>query len=328
MHRWVAMLVSFVVVLTLMSGRALGGDKKPGSAERTNRDPGKGVNLYSIEREMVLGREMAKEVEYQSRTIDDPTVTEFVNRIGQNLVRVSEAKVPLTVRLLDSDDVNAFALPGGFLFVNTGLILTTNTESELAGVLAHEIAHVSARHWTKQATRNELIDIASIPLVFMTGWPGYAIREGLSVALPLGLREFSRMYEREADSLGLQYMNRAGYDPISLIDFFERVQSTEKRDPGTMVRLLGTHPMTGSRIKAAQRQIQTGLVPKSEYVITTSEFDQVHARLVRLHNHQKIDYGREPHLPSLAHRPGGGARGDAAGNGDPGGPPTLKRNTP
>jgi len=328
MHRYAVVLVAFLLILTFTASPALGRDKRPGPEEANNRDVSKGVNFYSIEKEMVLGREMEKEVEFQSRLIDDPIITEFVNRLGQNLARHSDAKVPLTVKLLDSDEVNAFALPGGFLFVNAGLILRTTSESELAGVMAHEIAHVSARHWTKQATRNEIMNIASIPLIFISGWPGYAIREGLSFAMPLGLLQFSRMYEREADSLGLQYLYKAGYDPISFVDFFERIQSTQKSQPGTLARLFGTHPMTASRIRAAQRQIQKSLVPKSEYIVNTSEFDDIHARLIRIRNHQRVDFGRDSSLPRLVHRPGREVRNDTAGNIGPDKPPALKRTAP
>ena len=311
-----------------MTGLAMGRDKDPRSEEAKNRDAGRGVNFYSIDREMALGKQMARDVEFQYRAIDDPIITEFVNRIGQNLLNNSDARVPLTVKLLDSEDVNAFALPGGFLFVNSGLILQTNTESELAGVMAHEIAHVSARHWTKEATRSDIMNIASLPLIFIGGWPGYAVREGLSLAMPLGLLQFSRMYEREADSLGLLYLYKTGYDPGSFIDFFERIRSTEKKDPGTLARFLGTHPLTGSRIRAAQHQIEKSFLSKPEYVINTSEFDLIHARLIRLHNHQKLDVDRDSRLPRLAHRPGKGAREDVAGDAEPGGPPILKRSTP
>ena len=324
MQRRVILVVLLIFVLTFPLGRALGGDKKGRTKGNAQCDPGKGVNFYSIEREMALGTQMAKEVEFQSRTIDDAVITEFVNRIGQNLARNSGARVALIIKLLDSDDVNAFALPGGFLFVNSGLLLSTHSESELAGVMAHEIAHVAARHWTKQATRNDILNIASMPLIFMAGWPGYAASEGLSLAMPLGILQFSRMYERQADSLGLRDMYQSGYDPTSFIDFFERIQSAEKKKPGILARFLDTHPMTASRIKAAQRQIQTSLAPKAEYVVNTSEFDDVHARLIRLHNHQRVDFD----LPRLAHRPSRNANSDAAANPDSGERPTLRRNMP
>src|SRR5207245_4878912 len=173
-------------------------DKKNDPEEIGNRDVGKGVNFYSLEKEVGLGKQLAQEVERQAKIVDDPVIAEYVNRVGQNLVRNSDAKVPFTIKVLDSEEVNAFALPGGFFFVNSGLMLKAESESELAGVMAHEIAHVAARHGTKQATRGELINIASIPLIFMGGWAGDGARQAASVLVPVGFLSFSRGVELEA----------------------------------------------------------------------------------------------------------------------------------
>jgi len=203
--------------------------------------------------------------------------------------------------------VNAFALPGGFFFVNSGLILKADSESELAGVMAHEIAHVAARHGTRQATRGQLINIATIPLIFMGGWTGYAIRQGAGLAIPMGFLAFTRGMEREADYLGLQYMYKAGYDPTSFVDFFEKVQTMEKRKPGTVAKVFSTHPMTDDRIKTSQDEIQKILVSKPEYVVNTSEFNDVKARLYSLHNHRKLEKGKDdPSRPTLRRSPGSG----------------------
>src|SRR3989442_909875 len=212
-------------------------DVKPGSKADVeaigNRGVGKGVNFYSLEREMALGKSLAQEVERSSKLIDDPVVTEYVNRVGQNLVRNSDAKVPFTIKVIDSDEVNAFALPGGFFYVNSGLILHAQEESELAGVMAHEISHVTARHGTKNATKGELMQLSTIPLILLGpgGWAGYGIYQGLNLAIPITYLKFNRDAEREADFLGLQYMYKAGYDPNSYITFFERIQADEKRRP-------------------------------------------------------------------------------------------------
>jgi beta-barrel assembly-enhancing protease len=246
-----------------------------------NRNPGKGINFYSIEHEIALGKGLAQEVERSSKLVDDPVIVEYVNRVGQNLVRNSDARVPFTIKVIDSDEVNAFALPGGFFYVNSGLILRAQEESELAGVMAHEISHVIARHGTKQATKGEMMQLATIPLMILgpAGWAGYGIYQALQLAIPLSYLKFSRDDEREADFLGLQYMYKAGYDPNAYVTFFERIQADEKRRPGTIPKFFSTHPPTPERIADAQKEIARILPEKDEYIVTTSEFDSVKARL-------------------------------------------------
>src|SRR6267378_1812082 len=258
---------------------------KPGSEKDVNsvgnRGVGKGVNLYSLEREIALGKGAAQEVERSAKMVTDPVVTEYVNRVGQNLVRNSDAKVPFTIKVIDSDEINAFALPGGFFYVNSGLILRAQEESELAGVMAHEIAHVAARHGTKNATKGEIMQWASIPAMIFIPYSmaGYAMYQGLNLAIPLTFLKFSRDAEKEADFLGLQYMYKAGYDPNSYVTFFERIQADEKRRPGTIPKVFSTHPPTPDRIENTQKEIARILPAKQEYLVTTSEFDTVKARL-------------------------------------------------
>src|SRR6202162_6136637 len=222
---------------SLFVSQILAADKKKDPDEIGNRDVGKGINFYSIEKEIALGKQLAQEVERQAKIIDDPVIAEYVNRVGQNLLRNSDAKVPFTIKVLDSEEVNAFALPGGFFFVNSGLVLKADNEAELAGVLGPEIAHVAARHGTRQATRGTIINYASIPLIFMGGWTGYAIRQGAGLAIPLGFLTFSRGFERAADFLGLQYMYKSGYEPTAFVDFFEKIQSMEKKKPGSFSKV-------------------------------------------------------------------------------------------
>src|SRR6266404_309297 len=265
-----------------------------------NRSVGKGMNLYSLEREIGLGKQLAQEVERSSKLIDDPIVTEYVNRVGQNLVRNSDARVPFTIKVIDSDEVNAFALPGGFFYVNSGLILRAQEESELAGVMAHEISHVTARHGTKNATKGEMMQLATIPLMLLgpVGWAGYGLYEGLNIAIPLTYLKFSRDSEREADFLGLQYMYKAGYDPNAFVTFFERIQADDKRRPGTIPRVFSTHPPTPDRIEAAQKEIARILPNKPEYIVTTSEFDSVKGRLRNIMFARKVQ-DNAPGKPTL-----------------------------
>lgn len=259
-----------------------------------NRKVGKGVNFYSLEKEIALGKQLAQEVERSSKLIDDPVVTEYVNRVGQNLVRNSDARVPFTIKVIDSDEVNAFALPGGFFYVNSGLILRAQEESELAGVMAHEISHVTARHGTKNATKGQIAQLATIPLLLLgpAGLAGYGLYEGLNVALPLTFLKFSRDAEREADFLGLQYMYKAGYDPNAYITFFERIQADEKRRPGTIPKVFSTHPPTPERIENAQKEIARILPSRAEYIVTSSEFENVKQRLRNIMFAKKADDGR------------------------------------
>src|SRR5713101_105693 len=268
-----------------------------------NRSVGKGMNLYSLEREIGLGKQLAQEVERSSKLIDDPIVTEYVNRVGQNLVRNSDARVPFTIKVIHSDEVNAFALPGGFFYVNSGLILRADEEAELAGVMAHEISHVTARHGTKQANKSEITQLALIPaMIFLpAGWAGYAIYQGLNFAVPLTFLKFSRDSEREADYLGLQYMYKTGYDPNAYVAFFEKVQAEERRRPGSIPKAFSSHPPTPERIANAQKEIASILPSREEYIVSTSEFDVVKARLRLIQSRSKAQEN-QPDKPTLRKR--------------------------
>lgn len=262
-----------------------------------------GFNMHSLETDINIGKQMAQEVEKSSKLIDDPVVVEYVNRVGQNLVRNSDAKVPFTIKVIDSDEVNAFALPGGFFYVNSGLILRATEEAELAGVMAHEISHVTARHGTRGQSRAELMQLASIPAMIFIPYTlaGYAMYQGMNLAIPLAFLQFSRGFEREADYLGLQYMYKAGYDPNAYVTFFERVQADEKRHPGTIPKVFSTHPPTPERIENTQKEIATILPAREEYIVSTSEFDAVKSRLRNIVFSRKAK-DAEPGKPTLRTR--------------------------
>jgi predicted Zn-dependent protease len=261
------------------------------------------VNFYSLEKEIALGKQLAQQVERQSKVVNDPIIAEYVNRIGQNLVRNSDAKVPFTIKVIEDPTVNAFALPGGFFFVQTGLILKADTEAELAGVMAHEIAHVAARHGTRNATKGTIAELATIPLIFMGGAAAYGIYEASGLLIPMTFLKFSRDQEAEADYLGVQYMYKTGYDPNAFVDFFEKIETLEKRKPGTVSKLFSTHPPTDNRIVASQKQIAT-LKAKPEYVVTTSEFNDVKLRLAMLENQRRPDKANaDPNKPTLRRNP-------------------------
>src|SRR5438093_900949 len=255
------------------------------------------INFFSLEKEIAMGRQLAAEIERQVKLLNDPTINEYVNRVGQNLVRNSDAKVPFTIKVVESDEINAFALPGGFFYVNSGLILAADDESELAAVMSHEIAHVAARHGTKQASKAELINFASIPLIFMGGVGGFAIRQAAGFLIPLQFLQFSRGDEAEADYLGLQYLYKTGYDPGAAVSFFEKLQAKESARPGSVSKMFSTHPPTGDRIEMTKKNIEQILPDKNKYVVTTSEFNKVKTLLAQLENRRPSQ--EEANKPSL-----------------------------
>jgi predicted Zn-dependent protease len=269
---------------------------KPGSIEDVNavgdRDiGGRGMgNWYSIEDEIKMGKSYADQVDKSARFITDPVVDEYINRIGQNIVRNSDCKVPFTIKVIDSDQINAFALPGGFFYVNSGLILAADEEAELAGVMSHETAHVCAHHAAREMTRMHYAQLGMIPLMIFTGytWTGYGIYEASQLAIPIAFLKFSRDFEAQADYLGVQYMYRAGYDPQAYIRFFEKIEALQKRRPGIIAAAFSDHPETPDRILHTQEEIAEILPARDEYLETTSEFNAVKARLARIENRRRL----------------------------------------
>jgi len=300
-----------------------GGKKDVDAVGSRNVGCGRGVgNWYSVEKQVDSGRQYAQQIESQIKLINDPVITEYVNRVGQNLVRNSDAQVPFTIKVIDSDVVNAMALPGGFFYVNSGLLLAADEEAEMAGVMAHEIAHVAACHYAREMTRANLLQLASIPAIFLGGPVGYGIYQGLGLAVPLTFLHFSRTFESEADYLGIEYMYRAGYDPSAFVSFFEKIQAMEKKKPGTLSKAFDTHPQTPDRITKSQDEIRKILPSKEEYVVTTSEFDEVKARLAAIENKHKVLDKNDANKPSLRRTTNTSDKTDDKKDDDR---PTLKR---
>jgi hypothetical protein len=303
-------------------GEALDPHIKAGSEDDVNavgnrNIGGRGVgNWYSIDWEIRNGKGYAMEIEKSAHLVTDPVIVEYVNRVGQNIVKNSDCKVPFTIKVIDSDEINAMALPGGFFYVNSGLILAADEEAELAGVMAHETAHVCAHHAAREATRMNYAQIGSIPLIIMTQgtWTGYGIYEAMQLAIPVTFLQFSRNFEAEADWLGLQYMYKAGYDPQAFIQFFEKIDALEKHKPGTLAKVFADHPQTPDRIAHSEDEIATIMPARPDYIVTTSEFDDVKARLSRLENKRKLNDGKGGNKPTLRRTSAGG------GNNDPNNP--------
>ena len=255
-------------------------------------------NWYSLEHQIAMGRDYATEIESRSKLVTDPEINEYINRLGQNLVRNSDSLVPFTIKVIESDDINAFALPGGFFYVDTGLILAADSEAELAGVMAHEIAHVAACHAVREHTRGQLMNFAAIPLVMIGGPVGYGVYQAASLALPLSILKFSRGFESEADFLGVQYMYKAGYDPQAFTAFFEKVKNLEGHKQNVVAKAFETHPQTPDRIAKTQKEISTLLPPQLEYKVDTSEFQDAKTRLAEIGKLRRTNGGKS-NAPTL-----------------------------
>jgi len=297
---------------------------KPGSIDDVNSVGNRKIgdrgwrNFYSTDTEIKMGRTYALQIEKSTRFITDPVVTEYVNRIGQNIVKNSDCKVPFTIKVIDSDEINAFAFPGGFFYVNSGLILNADEEAELAGVMAHETAHVCAHHAVREMTRQNYAQIGAIPLIFIGGWAGYGAYEAASIGVPITFLQFSREFEAQADYLGVQYMYRAGYDPQAFITFFEKIQALQKRKPGAVAKVFADHPQTPERILRSQEEIARILPARDQYMVTTSEFDDVKARLARIENKRRLTDSRNTDKPSLRKAGAGSSSpSDSSGSSNP-----------
>ena len=333
---------------TASSGRPLSTSEDPSKIGKRKINSGFVPWMsMSLEKEVALGRGLAAEVDRQAKFIEDPVITEYVNRVGQNLVLHSDAKVPFTIKVIDSDEVNAFALPGGFFYVNKGLILAADNEAEMASAMAHEIAHVAARHTVENIARANLAQYGLIAGAIVFGLPPI-LYDAASIGLGLGFLKFNRNAEEEADKLGLQYLYAAGYDPNAMATMFEKLFAKNKKKPGFFAKLVATHPQPPNR---RQNTIAlAGRFPdREEYVVSTSEFQRVKGHLLRLSNARAttagdITSGRDdtgtPGRPTLKRRqpspddtspssdstsPDAGSSDSRPSNTQPSDPPKLKR---
>jgi beta-barrel assembly-enhancing protease len=297
----------------------------------------------STEKEVAIGRQIAAQIDKEAKFIEDPVITEYVNRVGQNIVLHSDAKVPFTIKVIDSDEINAFALPGGFFYVNKGLLLAADNEAELAGVMAHEIAHVAARHAMENQTKANLIQYGMIAgSIFLGGWPAAILQNTAGLGMMLTFMKFSRSAEEEADKLGVQYLYASGYDPNSMATMFEKLEAQNKKKPGFISKAFASHPQPPDR-RAAALALAARFPEHEEYIISTSEFQRVKGRLMRLSNARATtagdisDSNGTPGRPTLKRRsptdddstasPGsGGGTGDKPSEQKPAAPPQLKRN--
>ena len=327
MRRLSLFSISSWVFLLMFAANGLSQQKNSDIDEIGRRDINKHqINFISLEKEIALGKQLATEIERTVKLLNDPLITEYVNRLGQNLVRNSDSKVPFVIKVIDSEEVNAFALPGGFFYVNSGLILAADEEAQLAGVMAHEIAHVAARHGTEQYSKAQVLNLATVPLIFVGGGIGYGLSQAAGFLIPLQFLQFSRGAEREADHLGMEYAYKAGYDPTAVITFFEKLQAQEKRKPGKLSKLFSTHPPTAERIEKAEQEIATILPDRPQHVVSTSEFDAVKARLEALENRRKGDQEKDSQRPSLRRTPHPGEdKPEGSDDPDKDDRPTLKR---
>jgi predicted Zn-dependent protease len=320
------MRLSAAIVTLTLAGTLLQGQTKKAKDDPNligDRNVGKCLNFYSLDKEIALGRQLAQEVERQAKLVDDPLITEYINRLGQNLARNSDAKVPFTFKVIDGPELNAFALPGGHIFVYTGLIRVADEEDELAGAMAHEIAHVAARHMTCRATKGELVSIASALGGIMGGggWTGYAVRQAAGFGVPMTFLSFSRHDESEADYLGVQYMYAAGYDPNGAISIFEKMEALERQKPGVISRAFATHPMDSDRIANTEKEIDRILPAKPQYIVSTSDYKALRDRLIAQQNQRKAKQPDDQ--PRLRVAPGAGQPDESGSTTDS--RPTIRR---
>lgn len=301
MNKFLMLAGILLAVLLTIPGEARAADRKNDIDTIGSRSVAH-KSIVSIEKEVAVGRQYATEIDKSAKLVTDPFVSEYVNRLAQNIARNSDLKIPLTVKVIDAREINAFALPGGYLYINSGLLAAAEEEAEVAGVIAHEVAHVAARHWASQMTKSTLLRYAMIPLIFTPmSYPVYlGVSQGINIGIPLTFLKFSRGAEAEADFLGLQYLYKAGYDPHAYVAFFGRLIDRQRRSPESIPAVFSDHPMTGDRIVKSEETIKTVLPDRELHLVSTSEFEDVKDRLQTLKRNKRAD--RAADKPTLQKR--------------------------
>jgi len=235
-----------------------------------------GFNLISVAEEKQLGDKFAIEIEKQHKIVTDPQVQRYIDGVGKRLLTgVRKAEFPYTFQVVQDDSINAFAIPGGHTYVNTGLIKAAESEAELAAVMAHEINHVVARHSTRQMTQQYGYTLITSLLL---GSQGEISKLAADLFGKAGSMYYSREMESQADVLGVETMYKAGYNPQGMVTFFKKLAAAGERDPGKIAKFFSSHPETEQRINDIQQEIAK-LPAKSYLQASTQEFSQVKSKV-------------------------------------------------
>ena len=288
------------------------------------RGIGHGFNIYNRTRERQLGASLAAAFDHNTKVITDPVINEYINQLAQRIVRNSDAEIPFIIKVIDAGDIpRAYGLPGGFLYVDSALLLAAESEAELASLMAHEIAHVAARHATRALTRKNLYSFGG-SLSLLAGPIGIVLQDAGGVAGPLTVKKFSRESEYEADLLAIEYAYAAGYDPEALLSALEKLHAMEATRGNVFDKVPGAHfashvpfhdriargfsnyPLMEERIHRLQSEITAFLPDRKDYILDTNEFQDVKAHLISLRGPLQIRQHSEnenPKAPVLRRAP-------------------------
>lgn len=250
-----------------------------------------GFNLFSKQQDVQLGEESAAQVRKQMTVINDPVLTAYVNKVGKRLVASQEAQesgFPFTFEVVADPSINAFALPGGHMFIHTGLLKSVDNEAQLAGVMGHEMSHVILRHGTNQASKANLIELPAALAAQMAGkntMMGQLAQLGIGLGAGSVLLKFSRNAESQADLMGSHLMAEGGYDPMEMAHFFNKLNSLTgspgKGFAGSVAQFMSDHPNPGNREKALEQEAQ--LLPQQTYGYQTGDFKRMKEVVAKIH---------------------------------------------